>query len=292
MKNLIYLNGSLVREDEAKISVFDRGFLYGDGLFETMRAYAGKIFRLKNHLRRLFHSAAMISLTIPKGKKEMSEIICRTLAVNNLKEAYIRLTVSRGRGGTGPDVTDNLRPTVIVTVKPLPHYFHRWYEEGMKAILVEMKRDEISPLSRIKSLNYLPTVLARLEIKNKGADEGIMLNTRGHLAEGTVSNIFLVSEGKVITPSVKSGILPGITRAAILELIPQLGIEISEREIEVRELREAGESFLTNSLREVVPLTQVDGHLIGEGKPGRITRMITEAYSRLVEKETEDQVTS
>lgn len=285
MEKLVYLNGSLVPENEAKVSISDRGFLYGDGLFETMRAYAGKIFRLEKHLQRLFCSARMISLSISEGEKEMKEAVYRTLKANNLKEAYLRLTISRGEGGRGPDITDNLRANMVIVAKPLPIYPPQWYEEGIKAVVVRIRRDEISPLSRIKSLNYLPNILARLEAKDKEADEGIMLNSQGHLAEGTVSNLFLVSHGKIITPSVESGILPGITRATILELAPQQGLEISEREIKLTELREAEEAFLTNSLREVVPLTRVDGHPIGEGKPGKITKTLAEAYSRLVKRE-------
>ncbi len=291
MKKLVYLNGSLVPENEAKVSVFDRGFLYGDGLFETMRAYAGKIFRLEKHLRRLFCAAGMISLSIPGGENELKGAVYRTLKANNLKQAYLRLTISRGEGATGPDITDSLRINMVIVAKPLPAYPRKWYDQGVKATVVKIRRDETSSLSRIKSLNYLPNILARLEARDKGADEGIMLNSRGGLTEGTVSNLFLVSDRKIITPSPESGILPGITRETILELALQQGLEVAEREIALTELLEAEEAFLTNSLREVVPLTRVDGHPIGEGKPGKITLTMAEAYSRLVEKEIKKQVT-
>ncbi len=285
MEKLVYLNGNLVSENEAKVSVFDRGFLYGDGLFETMRAYAGKIFRLDRHLRRLFQAARMLSLSIPGGEEKLREDVYGTLKANNLEEAYLRLTISRGEGGRGPDVADNFRASTVIVAKPLPLYPHRWYEEGVKAVVVKVRREETSPLSRIKSLNYLPNILAKLEARDKGAEEGLMLNSQGHLAEGAVSNIFLVRGGKLVTPSLESGVLPGITREAILELAPGQGLKASEREIRLTELKEAEEAFLTNSLREVLPLTRVDGHPFGDGKVGKITRSIAEAYSRLVERE-------
>ncbi len=287
MEKLVYLNGSLVPENEAKVSVFDRGFLYGDGLFETMRAYAGKIFRLEKHLERLFRSAKMIFLSLTQGEEELKKAVYRTLKANKLKESYLRLTVSRGEGRRGPDIRDNLSPNIIIAAKPLPLYPRDWYEEGIKAVIVtKIRRDETSPLSRIKSLNYLPNILARSEAGDKGAEEGIMLNSRGYLTEGTVSNLFLVTHGKIITPSGESGILPGITREAILELASQQELKISEREVKLSELKEAEETFLTNSLREVVPLTRVDGHPVGSGKPGRITGTIAAAYAELVKKET------
>lgn len=287
MKRLVYLNGRLIPEDEAKVSIFDRGFLYGDGLFETMRAYAGKIFRLEKHLQRLFRSAELISLPLSGGEEGLKEAVYRTLKANNLKEAYLRLTISRGQAGRGPDIADYLPPNIIITARPLALCPRKWYEEGVKAVVVKVGRDETSVLSRIKSLNYLPSILARLEARNKGADEGLMLNRQGHLAEGAASNIFLVLNGKLVTPSRESGILPGITRGAILELAPQAGgLKISEREIKRAELREAEEAFLTNSLREVVPLTRVEGHPIGAGRPGKITKTLAGAYSRLVERET------
>ena len=286
MEKLVYLNGNLVPESEARVSIFDRGFLYGDGLFETMRAYAGKIFRLERHLQRLFQAARTLSLSVPGGEEKLREAVYGTLKANNLQEAYLRLTISRGEGGTGPDIADHLRVSTVIVANPLPFYPNRWYEEGVKAVLVKVRRDETSPLSRIKSLNYLPNILARLEAKNKEAEEGLMLNSQGHLAEGTVSNIFLIRGGKLVTPSLKSGVLPGITRETILELAPQQGLKISEREIKFTELREAEEAFLTNSLREVLPLTRVDGHPLGDGKVGKITKTIAAAYSRLAEKET------
>ncbi len=288
MEKLVYLNGSLVPESEAKVSVFDRGFLYGDGLFETMRAYSGKIFRLERHLRRLFRSAGMISLTLPRGEKEIGAAVYRTLQANELKEAYLRLTVSRGQGGRGLDIADSRGVLMVIVSKPLPLYPRSRYEEGIKAVVVKERRNESSTLSRIKSLNYLPGILAGLEARDKGAGEGLMLNSRGYLAEGTVSNIFLISDGEVVTPSLESGILPGITREAVLELAPRQGLKIAEKEIELTELKEAEEAFLTNSLREVVPLTRVEGQPIGKGKPGKITQRIAGAYASLVKKETKE----
>ncbi len=283
---MIYFNGSLVPEEEAKVSVFDRGFLYGDGLFETMRAYRGKVFRLEEHLQRLFHSAQIISLPIPKTLKELEEAVYATLKANKLKDAYLRLTVSRGEGERGLDLPLSPRPNIIIVAKPLPHYPKRWYEEGLRAVVVKERREKDSALSRIKSLNYLPNILAKLEAKEKGADEGIMLNRDGYLTEATVSNIFLISQGKLLTPSLKSGPLPGITRKTVIELAPALKLEVSEREIKLSELMEAEEAFLTNSLREVVPLTQVNGGPIGQGRPGKGTKAIAQAYSRAVEDDS------
>lgn len=283
---MIYFNGSFVPEEEARVSIFDRGFLYGDGLFETMRAYRGKVFRLDLHLQRLFHSAKIISLSIPKTLKELEEAVYGTLKENNLKDAYLRLTVSRGEGERGLDLPLSPRPNIIIVAKPLSPYPKCWYEEGLRAVVVRVRREKGSRLSGIKSLNYLPNILAKVEAKEKGADEGIMLNRDGYLTEATVSNIFLISQGRLLTPSLESGALPGITRKAVIELAPTLRLEVSEREIKLSELMEAEEAFLTNSLRGVVPLTQVNGRPIGQGRPGKITRAITQAYSRAVEDDS------
>lgn len=283
---MIYFNGWLVPEEEAKVSIFDRGFLYGDGLFETMRAYRGKVFKLREHLERLFNSARIISLPISKMLKELEEAVYETLRANNLKDAYLRLTISRGEGERGLDLPLSPCPNIIMVAKPLPPYPKRWYEEGLKAIVVKVRREKDSVLSQIKSLNYLPNILAKLEAKEKGADEGIMLNEDGYLTEATVSNIFLISQGKLLTPSLKSGVLPGITRKTVMELAPPLGLEVSEREVNLSQLMEAEEAFLTNSLREVVPLTQVNGHPIGRGRPGKLTTAIAQAYSRAVENDS------
>ena len=302
MTEIIYLNGHLVPRSEAKLSPFDYGFLYGYGLFETMRAYNGCIFRLDRHLTRLRRSAESLGLAHnviasrgPEGSegaaKQSLETAClETLKANKLKEARLRLTITAGEGDMTPDPGTCSSPTVLVTAKtfvPLPP---ERYKQGFKAVLSSLHRDSQSPLSRLKSTCYLNNILARMEAKTAGCNEAIMLNERGYLAEGSISNIFLVSKGILMTPSLKSGVLPGITREAVLEIARALNIKIAERQVALKELSEAGESFVTNSILEIMPLTWFAGKPIGSGKPGQLTKKLMAAYKELV-NETIDGMT-
>jgi len=288
MAEIIYLNGHLVPRSRARLSPFDHGFLYGYGLFETMRAYRGDIFRLDRHLSRLYCSAEALGLVrgvIASGAKQSLEAACReTLGANKLKEARLRLTVSAGEGDIIPDPASCSALTVLVTARSFTPPGAQEYERGFKAALSSLRRDSQSPLSRLKSTSYLASVIARAEARAAGCDEGIMLNEKGYLAEGSTSNIFLVSQGVLVTPSLESGILPGITREAVLEIARCLNIAAAEREVELTELTQAEEAFVTSSLLEIMPLTWFDGRPIGAGKPGGLTRKLMAAYRKLVDE--------
>jgi branched-chain amino acid aminotransferase group I len=288
MAEIIYLNGRLLPRPLARLSPFDHGFLYGYGLFETMRAYRGDIFRLDRHLSRLYRSAEALGLThsvIASEAKQSLEAACReTLRANKLKEARVRLTVSAGEGDIIPDPDSCSAPTVLITARSFTPPSPQEYERGFKAMLSSLRRDSQSPLSRLKSTSYLANILARGEAKAAGGDEGIVLNEKGCLAEGSVSNIFLVSKGVLVTPSLESGILPGITREAVLEIARSLNIDAAEREVGLAELTQAEEAFVTSSLLEIMPLTWFDGKAIGAGKPGGLTRKLMAAYRKLVDE--------
>ena len=314
MAEIIYLNGHLLPRSKARLSPFDHGFLYGYGLFETMRAYRGDIFRLDRHLSRLYRSAEALGLArgviaspslplrVTKGvslrakrsnltslrinsAKQSLEAACReTLEANRLKEARVRLTVSAGEGDIIPDPSSCSAPTVLVTARSFTPPGAEEYERGFKATLSSLRRDSQSPLSRLKSTSYLANVLARREARAAGGDEGIVLNEKGCLAEGSTSNIFLVSQGVLVTPSLESGILPGITREAVLEIARCLNIAAAEREVGLAELTQAEEAFVTSSLLEIMPLTSFDGKAIGAGKPGGLTRKLMAAYKKLVDE--------
>lgn len=279
---IIYLNGHLVPRSKAKLSPFDHGFLYGYGLFETMRAYNGNIFRLDRHLTRLRHSAESLGLRAKLDVFDLESACVETLQANKLKDARLRLTITAGEGDMTPDLDTCSNLTVLVTAKnfvPLP--LER-YEQGFKAVLSFVRRDSQSALSRLKSTCYVSNILARMEAKAAGCDEAIVLNELDYIAEGSTSNIFLVSRGELITPSLESGILPGITREAVLEIARDLNIKTAERQVKLRELSRAGEAFVTNSIIEVMPLTWLNGEPIGTGRPGRLTRNLMAAYKELV----------
>ncbi|UCB42613.1 MAG: aminotransferase class IV [Dehalococcoidales bacterium] len=283
MSEIVYLNGSLVPREDARISVMDYGFLYGYGLFETMRAYGGRIFRLERHLERLAGSAAKLGIAVDKSVLESA--VMDTIKANRLSEARIRLTVSIGEGGTVPDPASCGQPTVLVVVshyQPLPQEV---YEKGYRAIVSSVRRNSQSPLAAMKSLSYLESMLVRQEARAAGVDEAICLNGEGMLAEASTSNIFLVGDGALKTPSVSSGGLPGVTRETVLEIAGKLGITTMEDDITFKELIQAEEAFLTNSVIEIMPLVEIDGKPIGSGTPGEITRKLMAGYKEMVRGE-------
>lgn len=289
MAEIVYLNGRLVPHSEAKLSPFDHGFLYGYGLFETMRAYDGHIFRLDAHLTRLRCSADSIGLTheiltTEEGKQSLKAACTAMLAANGLKDARIRLTVSAGEGDMTPDPGTCSSPTVLITARNLDPIPPEKYEAGFKAAIASLRRNSQSPLSRLKSTCYLENSLARRAARAGGYDEAIFLNEQGYLAEGSSTNIFLVSRGELITPCFESGVLPGITRDTVLEIAGTLSIKATERWVEPNELIEAQEAFLTNSILELVPLVSVEGRPVGTGKPGKLTGDLLFAYRKLVEE--------
>lgn len=283
MEQIVFLNGSLVPRSQARISPFDLGFLYGYGLFETMRAYSGHIFRLSAHLERLTCSAAQLG--IPLSAPELEKACYNTLKANKLSEARIRLTVSIGEGEAVPDPPKHPQPTLLIIATNYIPPSAEMYQRGYRAIVASMRQNSQSPLSRLKTANYLNHVLARKEAKEKGADEAIMLNERGFLCEGGTSNIFLVSRGMLITPNLESGCLPGVTRQTVIELAPSRSIKVMEREVRLEELLKADEAFLTNSLLELMPLTKVNGKPIGRGKRGKLTESLMSAYKEMVARE-------
>jgi branched-chain amino acid aminotransferase group I len=280
MEQIVYLNGSLLPRSQAKISPFDLGFLYGYGLFETMLAYAGYIFRLEKHVERLSQSAKLLGL--PVNVSHLKKACHDTLKANKLKDARIRLTVSIGEGEAAPDLPQHPRPTVLVTAASYVPLAAEAYRKGYKAVISTMGQDSQSPLSRLKSVNYLNHILARRGARAAGADEAILLNERGFLCEGSTSNIFLVSRGELITPDLESGCLPGITRQAVIELAGGLGIKLVQREVHLEELLRADEAFLTNSIIELMPLAEVNKQRIAGGK---VTRRLMQAYKEAVVKE-------
>lgn len=277
----VFVNERIVEEEKAVISVFDRGLLYGDGLFETMRSYKGKVFALDRHLERLYESAKAIGIKIEKDKKYLKYIIYRLIKINRLKDAYIRLALTRGKGRVGLDTSTAKDQGVIIIVKKFKPYPDRFYKKGVSLYTSSIRRDEKSPLSKVKSLNYLVNIMARIEAQGEGADDALLLNTKRETAESAVSNIFMVKKRRLITPSVDSGILPGITREMILSLADRLKLHPVERRVKLIELKNAKEVFLTNTLMEVMPVVKIDERSIGKGRPGSVTRSIHTEYKRL-----------
>jgi len=289
---IIYLNGRLVPRFEAKLSPFDHGFLYGYGLFETMRAYNGHIYRLDSHLTRLRCSAESIGLThsiltTEEGKQSLEAACLATLEANELRDARLRLTVSAGEGDMTPDSSTCSSPTILITAQNLVPLPLEKYETGFKAVVSFLRRNSQSPLSRLKSTCYMENVLARTAARAAGYDEAIFLNEQGYLAEGSTTNVFLVSNGELITPCFESGVLPGITRDAVLEIARTSNIKATERWVELNELVEAQEAFVTNSILELMPLVSVEGRPIGSGKPGKLTGDLLFTYRKLVDEAVE-----
>ncbi len=284
MTETVYLNGAFVPRSDAKISALDYGFLFGYGLFETMRAYNGTVFRLDNHLARLAKPAVKLSIPVEPGV--LRNAVAETVRLNGLKEARVRLTVAIGEGSLVPDPHSCAKPTILVVAAKYTPYAPEIYERGFRVMVSSLRRNSQSPLTVMKTANYLENLLAREEARTAAFDDALLLNEKGQLAEASTSNIFLVSKNTLRTPSVESGILPGITRDVILELASELGIKTAEAAIRPEELRAAQEAFLTNSMIEVMPLSMVDGETVGSGKPGTVTRRLMTAYRDLVIKET------
>jgi branched-chain amino acid aminotransferase len=279
----VYVDGKYVPKEEASVSVFDHGFLYGDGVFEGIRAYGGKVFRLEEHVRRLFDSAKAIWLTVPMSEKEMADRINETVRTNGLKDCYIRVVVSRGRGDLGLDPRKCPKPSVIIIADSIQLYPQELYEKGLEIITGATNRIPNECLSpRIKSLNYLNNILAKIEGITAGVIEVLMLNQNGYVAECTGDNIFCVRGGRLMTPPENAGILLGITRAAVMELARKDGIPVVEENLNRYDLYTADEVFLTGTAAEVIGVVKIDGRVIGDGKPGKITRKLKTAFEKLV----------
>lgn len=281
-EQLIFLNGEFVKKEDAVVSVYDHGFLYGDGIFEGIRAYSGNVFRLDEHLTRLYDSAKSIMLTIPYSKEEMTNIVVKTLRQNELNDGYVRLVVSRGVGDLGLSPYTCEKPTVLVIAEPLRIYPKELYETGLEIITVATRRnrsDALSPM--VKTLNYLNNVLVKIEASLAGVSEALMLNDQGYVAEGSADNIFIVKDGKLKTPPGYVGALVGITRNAIMELAQAKGYEMIEGVFTRHEVYTADEVFLTGTAAEVIPVTKVDGRVVGDGNPGPVTSDLSESFREL-----------
>ncbi len=276
----VYLNNKIVPLSEARVSVFDHGFLYGDGIYETMRVYDGVVFMINEHLERLYRSAFFIGLNMPKKIPDIKIAIYETLQENKLTEAFVRVTVSRGHGPIGLDPDLCKEPTFVVMANEFKNYPKSYYEDGIKLISASVRKNLKEALNpQIKSLNFLNNILAKIEAKQKDAYEAIMLNVSGHLTEGTISNIFFVKDEILCTPSVECGILDGITRAIVIDLAIKNGGEVKEGQFNLKDLYSASEVFITNTTMEVMPISRVDDI---DFKVGDVSRLLMKKYRQEV----------
>ncbi|MDW7731099.1 MAG: branched-chain-amino-acid transaminase [Methanolobus sp.] len=280
---LIYYNGEFVPKSKATTSIYDHGFLYGDGVFEGIRAYNGRVFKLREHVDRLYDSARAIALKIPLSKEEMEEAILETLRKNNLKDAYIRPIVSRGVGDLGLDPRKCPTPNIFIITQEWGAMYGDLYEVGLTGVTVAVRRNSADALSpNIKSLNYLNNILAKIEANEKGGDEAIFFDGNGYLSEGSGDNIFIIKNGKVYTPPTINN-LKGITRATAIELLKEMDIEVCVENLGLFDLYTADEIFVTGTAAEAAPLVKVDGRDIGDGKPGPITKKMVAAFEHITQ---------
>ncbi|MBN1588659.1 MAG: branched-chain-amino-acid transaminase [Pirellulales bacterium] len=280
----VYINGKLVDREDAKISVFDHGLLYGDGVFEGIRSYGGRVFRLAEHIDRLWDSAKAIWLEIPCSKEEMTLAVEETLAANGLRDGYIRLIVTRGEGTLGLDPNRCANPQIIIIADRIALYPDEFYENGLEIVTVSTLRNHPAALNpRIKSLNYLNNILAKIEGLQAGCIEALMLNHKGEVSECTGDNLFLVRGGRLLTPPNEAGILEGITRDVVIDLAEQSGIDVREVPLTKHDVYIADECFLTGTAAEVVPVVKVDSRPIGDGRPGPITRNLMTLFKKLTQ---------
>ena len=281
---VIYINGRFEGEEEARISPLNRGLLYGDGLFETLRGYGGKVFALEDHLERLAISARYLKIPVPFSRDALEEILTGLLKKNGLtgKDSRIRVNLVRGRGRGGLAPESVAEPEVIITAEAVPDGIRRMQEEGIRLVVIRgIRLDHRSPLACHKTFNYIPGIMGLMEVEEKGGAEGLFLNYDGHIVEGVTSNVFMVKEGTLITPPLSDGLLPGITRKTVAAVAKEEGIAVEEKEIREEDLLSAEEIFITGSVREVVPAVSVEGK---EFPAGPVTRRIRAAYGRFVKK--------
>ena len=278
----IYIDGNFHDQAEAKISVFDHGLLYGDGVFEGIRFYNDRVFRLEEHIDRLWDSAQAIAMDIPMSKSELVAAALETIRQNDLHDGYIRLIVTRGVGSLGLSPDSCRRPSIIIIAATIALYPEELYQKGLTMVTCSTRRTPPGALSpRVKSLNYLSNILGKLEAQNAGAGEGLMLNEQGYVAECTGDNIFIVKKGEISTPHLNSGILAGVTRAVVFELAEKLSVRAVERELIRHDIYTADECFLTGTAAEVIPAVQLDRRLIGNGQPGPITLQLIDSFREL-----------
>ena len=285
MSSTVYLNGSLVPTADAKVSVYDHGLLYGDGVFEGIRVYGGNVFLLREHVLRLYESATAIRLTIPIGLDEMIAAVEETVVANGITDGYVRLVITRGSGTLGLDIRKTSNPQVIVIADTITLYPPEIYENGMELVTASTIRNHSAALSpQIKSLNYLNNILAKIEGTDAGSSEALMLNHKGDVAECTGDNIFVVKHGRIKTPPIDAGILAGITRNIVIELAREAGLTVDESNFTRHDVYTAEECFLTGTAAEVVPVVSLDRRTIGTGQPGPITKDLRERFQQLTRK--------
>ena len=279
----IYLDGEFLPQSEAKVSVFDHGLLYGDGIFEGIRFYNGRVFRLEEHHDRLWDSARSICLEIPMSKEEMTDALLETIRQNGLRDGYIRQIVTRGVGNLGLNPVGCKRPSVIIIAATISLYPEEVYRNGLTIVTCATRRSGAATLNpAVKSLNYLNNVMARIEANLAGADEALMLNDAGNVAECTADNVFIIKKGQIFTPPISAGALRGITRGVVFEIAAELGVKITETDITRHDVFVADECFLTGTAAEVIPVIKADGRPIGTGKPGPITGKTIARFRELV----------
>ena len=278
----IYIDGEFFEQGEAKVSVFDHGLLYGDGVFEGIRFYNGRVFRMEEHMQRLWESAHSLCLELPMSRPDMDEALLETIRQNDLRDGYVRLVVTRGVGNLGLNPLQCKQPSVIIIASTIALYPEEVYRRGLTVVTVPTRRMGPATLNpAIKSLNYLNNVLARIEANLSQADEALMLNDAGNIAECTADNVFMIKRGQIMTPPITAGALRGITRAVVFEIAAELGIKISEPDLTRHDLYTADEAFLTGTAAEVIPMIKVDGRVIGNGKPGEITNRTIARFREL-----------
>lgn len=280
----VYIDGKFLDEKHAKISVFDHGLLYGDGVFEGIRAYNGRAFKLKEHVDRLFFSAKAILLKVPMSHAALCEAVLETCRRNKIRDGYVRLVVTRGVGTLGLDPDRCKKGSVIVIAGKIQLYPRELYEKGMSLITVPTTRNFANALNpAIKSLNYLNNILAKIEAKIGGCEEAIMLNPEGNVAECTGDNVFMVNGGRVSTPPLSAGALRGITRGVVMDLACEAGLEVDEPNLARYDLYNANECFITGTAAEIVPIVKIDGRVVGNGRPGKVSRMLIGNYRALTQ---------
>jgi branched-chain amino acid aminotransferase len=284
----VYVDGQYCDEKNAKVSVFDHGLLYGDGVFEGIRAYNGRVFKLKEHIDRLYDSAKAILLEIPMSHAEMMRAVVETCRQNTLRDGYIRLVVTRGIGTLGLNPNRCKNPSVIIIADTIQLYPQELYDKGMAIVTVPTTRNLNNALNpAVKSLNYLNNVLAKIEANLAGVEEALMLNAAGYVAECTGDNIFILKDGRMLTPPLSSGALYGITRGTVMDLAREAGITVSDPNLTRYDLYIADECFLTGTGAEIIPVTKIDGRVVGSGKPGPVTRNLVAKYHTLTQNSGE-----
>ena len=282
----VYINGEFFEEDDAKISVLDHGLLYGDGIFEGIRLYKKCVFKLNEHLERLEHSAKAIMLELPWSREELAEAVCETCRVNDVEDVYLRLLVTRGKGTLGFSPKSCSNPQLIILSDPGPFYPAEYYEEGIKLITVPTRRLSTAALSpQIKSLNYLNSILGKIECQHLGYSEALMLNEDGFVAECTGDNVFIIQKGQLLTPPSSAGILMGITRQTIIDIAERLNVPVKETPLSRYALWNSDECFLTGTYAEIIPVKEMDGRTIGKACPGPLTKQFTEEFFKLNSKD-------